>query len=57
MFMQINDAMQSHFHLQKDLVGVLELNLTYIFEKLFEGEPGGGYLKERVIQNNETKNS
>lgn len=26
-----------------------ELTLSYIFEKLFEGEAGGGYPKERVI--------
>ena len=32
-----------------------ELNLEYIFEKLFEGEPGGGYPKERVIPEQRNK--
>ena len=32
-----------------------ELNLTYIFEKLFEGEPGGGYPKERVVPEQRNK--
>ena len=29
--------------------------LTYIFEKLFEGEPGGGYPKERVVPEQRNK--
>ena len=32
-----------------------ELNLTYIFEKLFEQEPGGGYPKERVVPEQRNK--
>ena len=36
-------------------VGGAELNLTYIFEKLFEGEPGGGYPKERVVPEQRNK--
>ena len=32
-----------------------ELNLTYIFEKLFECEPGGGYPKERVVPEQRNK--
>ena len=33
----------------------MQLNLTYIFEKLFEGEPGGGYPKERVVPEQRNK--
>ena len=35
--------------MQKDLVWGSELTLTYIFEKLFESDFGGGYPRERVI--------
>ena len=38
----------SLFHLQKTLGWGGELNLTYIFEKLFCAPGGGGYPKERV---------
>jgi ribose 5-phosphate isomerase RpiB len=46
MFMQINDG---------NFGWGAELNLTYIFEKLFEGEPGGGYPKERVVPEQRNK--
>ena len=57
MFMQINDgnAIASIVLLQRFWAGVPELNLTYIFEKLFEGEPGGGYPKERVVPEQRNK--
>ena len=32
-----------------------ELNLEYIFEKLFDGESGQGYPKERVIPEQRNK--
>lgn len=48
MFMQINDGNAISLPFAKGFGWGAELNLTYIFEKLFEGEPGGGYPKERV---------
>ena len=49
MFMQINDGNAISLPFAKGFGWGAELNLTYIFEKLFEGEPGGGYPKERVV--------
>ena len=49
MFMQINDGNAIALPFAKGFGWGAELNLTYIFEKLFEGEPGGGYPKERVV--------
>ena len=49
MFMQINNGNAISLPFAKGFGWGAELNLTYIFEKLFEGEPGGGYPKERVV--------
>lgn len=49
MFMQINNGNAIALPFAKGFGWGAELNLTYIFEKLFEGEPGGGYPKERVV--------
>ena len=49
MFMQINDGNAIALPFAKGFGWGAELNLTYIFEKLFDGEPGGGYPKERVV--------
>jgi len=46
MFMQINDGNAIALPFAKGFGWGAELNLTYIFEKLFEGEPGGGYPNE-----------
>ena len=53
MFMQINDGNAIALPFAKGFGWGAELNLTYIFEKLFEGEPGGGYPKERVVTLNQ----
>lgn len=55
MFMQINDGNAIALPFAKGFGWGAELNLTYIFEKLFEGEPGGGYPKERVVQEQRNK--
>ena len=55
MFMQINDGNAIALPFAKGLGWGAELNLTYIFEKLFEGEPGGGYPKERVVPEQRNK--
>ncbi|MEI3225093.1 MAG: RpiB/LacA/LacB family sugar-phosphate isomerase [Lachnospira sp.] len=55
MFMQINDGNAIALPFAKGFGWGAELNLTYIFEKLFEGEPGGGYPKERVIPEQRNK--
>ena len=55
MFMQINDSNALALPFAKGFGWGAELNLTYIFEKLFEGEPGGGYPKERVVPEQRNK--
>lgn len=55
MFMQINDGNAIALPFDKGFGWGAELNLTYIFEKLFEGEPGGGYPKERVVPEQRNK--
>ncbi len=55
MFMQINDGNAIALPFAKGFGWGAELNLTYIFEKLFEGKPGGGYPKERVVPEQRNK--
>ena len=55
MFMQINDGNAIALPFAKGFGWGAELNLTYIFEKLFEGEPCGGYPKERVVPEQRNK--
>ena len=55
MFMQINDGNAIALPFAKGFGWGAELNLTYIFEKLFEGEPGGGYPKDRVVPEQRNK--
>ena len=55
MFMQINDGNAIALPFAKGFGWGAELNLTYILEKLFEGEPGGGYPKERVVPEQRNK--
>ena len=55
LFMQINDGNAIALPFAKGFGWGAELNLTYIFEKLFEGEPGGGYPKERVVPEQRNK--
>ena len=55
MFMQINAGNAIALPFAKGFGWGAELNLTYIFEKLFEGEPGGGYPKERVVPEQRNK--
>ena len=55
MFMQINDGNAIALPFAKGFGWGAELNLTYIFEKLFEGETGGGYHKERVVPEQRNK--
>ena len=55
MFMQIDDGNAIALPFAKGFGWGAELNLTYIFEKLFEGEPGGGYPKERVVPEQRNK--
>ena len=51
MFMQINDGNAIALPFAKGFGWGAELNLTYIFE----GEPGGGYPKERVVPEQRNK--
>ena len=55
MFAQINGGNAIAMPFAKGFGWGAELNLTYIFEKLFEGEPGGGYPKERVVPEQRNK--
>ena len=55
MFMQINDGNAIALPFAKGFGWGAELNLTYIFENLFEGDPGGGYPKERVVPEQRNK--
>lgn len=49
MFSQINDGNAVAIPFAKGFGWGAELNLGYMFEKLFEEESGGGYPKERAI--------
>ena len=49
MFSQINDGNAVAIPFAKGFGWGAELNLRYMFEKLFEEESGGGYPKERAI--------
>lgn len=55
MFMQINNGNAISLPFAKGFGWGAELNLTYVFEKLFDGEPGGGYPKERVVPEQRNK--
>lgn len=55
MFSQINNGNAIALPFAKGFGWGSELNLTYIFEKLFDGEPGQGYPKERVVPEQRNK--
>lgn len=55
MFSQINAGNAIALPFAKGFGWGAELNLTYIFEKLFAQEPGGGYPKERVVPEQRNK--
>ena len=55
MFSQINAGNAAAFPFAKGFGWGAELNLTYIFEKLFSGESGQGYPKERVVPEQRNK--
>ena len=55
MFAQINDGNAIALPFAKGFGWGAELNLQYIFEKLFEGESGQGYPKERVVPEQRNK--
>lgn len=55
MFAQINDGNAIAMPFAKGFGWGAELNLRYIFEKLFEGESGQGYPRERVIPEQRNK--
>lgn len=55
MFAQINDGNAISLPFAKGFGWGAELNLQYIFEKLFEGERGQGYPRERAIPEQRNK--
>lgn len=55
MFSQINAGNSIAMPFAKGFGWGAELNLRYVFEKLFEQEPGGGYPKERVVPEQRNK--
>lgn len=55
MFAQINDGNAIALPFAKGFGWGAELNLEYIFEKLFQGESGKGYPKERVVPEQRNK--
>ena len=55
MFMQINNGNAISLPFAKGYGWGAELNLRYIFERLFDDEPGGGYPKERAIPEQRNK--
>ncbi len=55
MFSQINAGNAVAIPFAKGFGWGAELNLEYIFEKLFSTEPGGGYPKERVVPEQRNK--
>lgn len=55
MFAQINDGNAIALPFAKGFGWGAELNLQYIFEKLFKGESGQGYPKDRVVPEQRNK--
>lgn len=55
MFSQINDGNAVAIPFAKGFGWGAELNLKYMFEKLFEEESGGGYPKERSVPEKRNK--
>ncbi|MBE5963848.1 MAG: RpiB/LacA/LacB family sugar-phosphate isomerase [Lachnospiraceae bacterium] len=55
MFAQINDGNSIALPFAKGFGWGAELNLQYIFEKLFDGESGQGYPRERVVPEQRNK--
>ena len=55
MFAQINDGNAIALPFAKGFGWGAELNLEYIFEKLFQGESGQGYPRDRVIPEQRNK--
>lgn len=55
MFSQINNGNAIALPFAKGFGWGGELNLSYIFEKLFDGEPGQGYPKDRVVPEQRNK--
>ncbi|MBR1445243.1 MAG: RpiB/LacA/LacB family sugar-phosphate isomerase [Firmicutes bacterium] len=55
MFAQINDGNAIALPFAKGFGWGAELNLEYIFEKLFDGESGQGYPKERAVPEQRNK--
>ncbi|NRY59078.1 RpiB/LacA/LacB family sugar-phosphate isomerase [Clostridium beijerinckii] len=55
MFSQINDGNAISLPFAKGFGWGAELNLEYIFEKLFEGKSGQGYPKDRVVPEQRNK--
>lgn len=55
MFSQINDGNAVSIPFAKGFGWGAELNLRYMFEKLFEEEPGNGYPKERAVPEKRNK--
>lgn len=55
MFAQINDGNAISLPFAKGFGWGAELNLEYIFEKLFQGESGQGYPKDRVVPEQRNK--
>ncbi len=55
MFAQINDGNAIAMPYAKGFGWGAELNLQYVFEKLFEGESGQGYPRERAIPEQRNK--
>lgn len=55
MFAQINDGNAIALPFAKGFGWGAELNLEYVFEKLFQGESGQGYPKDRVIPEQRNK--
>ena len=55
MFAQINDGNAVALPFAKGFGWGAELNLQYIFEKLFSGESGQGYPRERAVPEQRNK--
>lgn len=55
MFAQINDGNAISMPYAKGFGWGAELNLQYVFERLFEGESGQGYPRDRVIPEQRNK--
>ncbi|MBK1809838.1 RpiB/LacA/LacB family sugar-phosphate isomerase [Clostridium sp. YIM B02505] len=55
MFAQINDGNAISMPFAKGFGWGAELNLQYVFERLFEGESGQGYPRDRVIPEQRNK--